>query len=218
MLPLPPPLSARSPPSPLTTSLNPLPPPPPPLYTGKTSVLVAVYGPMQVRAREEKINQATIEVVVSPEHGQTGPLETLYGSMLRQTVEAVVLKQLHPRTKVQVVVQVIRDDGSVLAAALNGISMALVDAGIPCNSMLAATTAGISPSGEVLLDINRHEEAMCDASVTLGFSSGSSGIVLSHMSGRMRDKHYSKLVSAGREASKHVLSYIKLFFEKQLQQ
>lgn len=42
---------------------------------------------------------------------------------------------LHPRTSIQVVLQVLQDDGALLSASLNATCAALLDAGIPMATM-----------------------------------------------------------------------------------
>lgn len=74
--------------------------------TGKTSVLVGVYGPMQVSRRQELLDRAAVEVALTPLSGQTGPKEVLLASEIRGCVEGIVLTSLHPRTKINVAVQV----------------------------------------------------------------------------------------------------------------
>eukprot|EP00118_Oscarella_pearsei_P006589 m.30007 g.30007 ORF g.30007 m.30007 type:complete len:149 (+) comp31282_c0_seq2:44-490(+) len=101
---------------------------------GLTSVLVSVYGPVEVKQSKEKLNRATINVEFKPNSGIRGTKEGKGGSrkerlgsnltclgcaerliekVLRETCEAVVLSTLHPRSAVNIVVQLEHDDGSV---------------------------------------------------------------------------------------------------------
>ncbi len=60
---------------------------------------------------------------------RTGSLDTHREYLIRQTLEPVVLTALLPRCAINIEVQVLQDDGGLLAAAINGASLALVDAG-----------------------------------------------------------------------------------------
>eukprot|EP00118_Oscarella_pearsei_P006592 m.30014 g.30014 ORF g.30014 m.30014 type:complete len:128 (+) comp31282_c0_seq8:44-427(+) len=80
---------------------------------GLTSVLVSVYGPVEVKQSKEKLNRATINVEFKPNSGIRGCAERLIEKVLRETCEAVVLSTLHPRSAVNIVVQLEHDDGSV---------------------------------------------------------------------------------------------------------
>lgn len=80
---------------------------------GDTSVLVSVLGPVEVQIRDEKLDEATVEVVVRPAVGVSTTTERLWERYLRTAFEPVILGGLMPRTLVQIVVQILKDDGSV---------------------------------------------------------------------------------------------------------
>jgi len=83
------------------------------LCIGNTNVICSVYGPKEVKARNEKMDEATIEVIFKPQTGIPGPKEKLYEEILNQTVSSIILSTLHPRSLVSIVVQVVNDDGAV---------------------------------------------------------------------------------------------------------
>jgi exosome complex component RRP46 len=60
--------------------------------------------------------------------------EREYEYNIRRTIEGVLQAALHPRTVVSVILQVMSEDGSLLACALNAACTALVDAAIPLSS------------------------------------------------------------------------------------
>jgi exosome complex component RRP41 len=71
---------------------------------------------------------------------------------------------LYPRSSITISLHVLSLDGALLAACLNAASLALVDAGVPMPSILAAVTSGmitstdgVTPSDPVL-DLNNAEE------------------------------------------------------------
>lgn len=72
---------------------------------------------MEVPLRDEKLDEATVEVVVRPSSGIASTREKLIENTLRTTFEPIILGGMMPRTLVQIVVQIIKDDGSVIAAA-----------------------------------------------------------------------------------------------------
>ncbi len=90
--------------------------------------------------------------------GPVTPASSRTASLVRGAVESVVLARMHPRTKISIVIQVVSDDGSVLAAAINGTCLALLDAGVPCSGTVGAVSVGLLPSGQLLLDPTRAEE------------------------------------------------------------
>lgn len=63
--------------------------------------------------RDEKLDEATVELVVRPAVGVSTTTERLWERYLRNAFEPVILGGLMPRTLVQIVVQILKDDGSV---------------------------------------------------------------------------------------------------------
>jgi exosome complex component RRP46 len=108
---------------------------------GGTSVLAAVYGPIEAPTGRQHAERAVVEVVFRPRSGPPGPAERHLESLVRQAAEGVVVTALHPRTIIQIVLQVEAADGSLLACALNAAGAALVDAGVPMSSPLGEQAA-----------------------------------------------------------------------------
>jgi exosome complex component RRP46 len=165
--------------------------------------MAAVYGPMAANPRQEKIERATIEVTFAPLSGSTDPAETHKSFLIRQCVETIVLTHLHPRAKISVIVQVLREDGSLVAAALNCVCLALIDAGVQCGSMLSAVCLAVSKQGAILLDPTAREEEDALCVVTTAFRSTDQQLVLSEFSGTPLDEarwpEISRLGKAGGE-------------------
>jgi len=96
-----------------------------------------------------------------------------------------------------VAVQVQQDCGSVLACALNAVSVALLDAGVPLKRMFAAVTVAIPSSGRYALDPDKAEEEMEAATLTAAFAIGSFGPDGAPMEASAEDKARGKGVLAG---------------------
>ncbi|KAG0231861.1 Exosome component 5 [Actinomortierella wolfii] len=127
---------------------------------GGTSVLCSVVGPAEVKIRDEKLDKATLEVVARPLIGVPGVKDKTIEQNIRETLEPLVLSGLHPRTLLQIVVQTMKDDGCVLSTAFNAVILALIDAGVPLNSILGSVTCIVdSKTNQILLDPTREELA-----------------------------------------------------------
>ena len=87
-----------------------------------------------------------------------GPREKSMETQLTKTLTSLVQTALHPRMLVQVVVQVVHEDGSLLAAALNASIAALLDASIPLHSLLCVASVARLPDGATLTDPTSKEE------------------------------------------------------------
>lgn len=192
---------------------------------GETALTVAVYGPTEVRYRDERLDRATIEVVFKPASGVPGPQEREYEAILRTAMEQAIISTLHPRTLIQIVVQVMNDDGSLLSAAINATCLALLDAGIPMRSLIAgvdlAIVASTTTTTTVLLDPTKEEETREGAvSLSFGFASGrsgesdvassSSGGVVWRTKGLLREEEFMSCSSAARKATQKLFSYFQL--------
>lgn len=139
---------------------------------GPTVVIAAVHGPKRPRnVSLEKHDRAVVEVSVKGlRAGPSGPVEREIERVVQGCLEAAVDLSLHPRTVISVIVQVVDDSGSLLAAVVNAVCLALLDAGIPLSFMFAALCVGQEADGtHTTLDITAAEEASFPCSATLVF-------------------------------------------------
>ncbi|KAI7844963.1 hypothetical protein COHA_001610 [Chlorella ohadii] len=138
---------------------------------GGTSCLASVTGPTQSYASsKEDAERATVDVVFRPRSGLAGAQERQHEAVIRRACEAVIVAALHPRALIQVVVQVVSDDGGVLACALNAACAALLDAAVPLRTLCAAVSAAQAEAdGGLLLDPTAAEEAAAAATATFAF-------------------------------------------------
>ncbi|KAJ2386955.1 exosome non-catalytic core subunit rrp46, partial [Coemansia sp. RSA 2603] len=91
---------------------------------------------------------------------------------VRSTLERNILTHLHPRTLVQINLQVRLDAGSLDACAINAAVLALVDAGVPLKTMVAAATCAVRPDGSIVADPVAEEIADASSVHTFAFASG----------------------------------------------
>ncbi|CAB9496530.1 complex exonuclease RRP46 homolog [Seminavis robusta] len=118
--------------------------------SGSTQVMAAVYGPIAPRIpSQEKGDEAQVSVVIkSGRHNNANNNSKSNNSMLEREWEQLVTSiftacidtNAYARTVVEVVLQVVQDDGSVLAAALHAAVAALMDAGVSLTNLPVATT------------------------------------------------------------------------------
>eukprot|EP00126_Sphaerothecum_destruens_P009817 Sdes_comp20594_c0_seq1m15580 len=110
-------------------------------YTiGNTEVIAAVYGPVEVKGFVENPIRATISVVFKPKEGVATYAHKIVENNLKKIFHSCLLTSLHPHTSIGIIVQVIVEDGSIFACAVNAISLALIHAGIPSKSTIVATS------------------------------------------------------------------------------
>lgn len=103
------------------------------------------------------MDEATVELIVRPAVGFPCTKDKVLERSLRQTIEPTILAGMMPRTLIQIVVQIEQEDGNMLSTAVNAISLAMLDAGLPMNTLVASVSAAIDQDGNTLLDPNSQE-------------------------------------------------------------
>eukprot|EP00123_Amoebidium_parasiticum_P000645 comp11505_c1_seq1/m.5954 comp11505_c1_seq1/g.5954 ORF comp11505_c1_seq1/g.5954 comp11505_c1_seq1/m.5954 type:complete len:232 (-) comp11505_c1_seq1:489-1184(-) len=182
---------------------------------GETSALVAVYGPADIRDAKAQTDRATVEVVVRTKTGLPGPAERAMEATIRQVLEGVILTTLYPHTSITVVVQVMRNGGSFLSCALNGACLALCDAGVPLDGMLAASTVALNP--KIALDPLLEEEQTAAAVMTFAFkNSNLDAVLLSQAEGVFEEDQYFKCLQAAAKTVTAIISFMRLSIERKL--
>ena len=126
---------------------------------GSTHVLCGVYGPIAPKLSvQEDWSKATLSVIMTQAQS--------HESMLSQVLEGCILVEKFPRTVIEIVVQVVQDDGSVLACAIHAIVCALMDAGIPMRHLPIATTCCFVASNDDTLQLDPIKEEEEGAAAT----------------------------------------------------
>lgn len=189
---------------------------------GSTTVLAAVYGPLPVSQRAEIIDRATVEVTFRSVSGNNSKYDTEKQMSLRQALEDIILTVMYPRTRLSIVLQVLHDDGAILAACINAAGLALVDAGVQCSSMITAVCFALRDStagSRLMMDPTREELASSVSGVTIGFTSNSRGVeesggpamALCELDGRpVEDELFLECIDVARQANSAVLAFARL--------
>ncbi|EGW35433.1 uncharacterized protein SPAPADRAFT_58653 [Spathaspora passalidarum NRRL Y-27907] len=144
---------------------------------GNTKIICMVRGPMEP-AMKSQVNatSSTVEVNVSlanfstferKKRSKTDKRITELKTTLERTFNECIMGHLYPRTLISVTVQVLAQDGGLLAAMTNAVTLALIDAGIAMYDYVSGVNAGLYDQTSALLDLNTLEENdMC--SLTIG--------------------------------------------------
>nr|KAJ3422609.1 Exosome component 5 [Polyrhizophydium stewartii] len=183
---------------------------------GDSSVLCSVYGPAPVRTRDEKLDQATVSVVFNPVSGVSGTQERLYERYIREVVEALVLSAMHPRTAINITAQVLANDGSILATAMNAVLLALVDAGVPMQATCAAAHAIINRDGSLLLDPVALEVEEGQSAHTFVFDTAADGILAVDSAGLFTQEEFDACFELTSMAAKTVLAFMRKAIERKI--
>lgn len=114
---------------------------------------------------ETEINIAPFAQLDRRRAGRTDKRTQEIQTTISQAFQSHLFTHLYPRSSILISLTVLSLDGGLLAACLNAASIALVDAGVPMPSILAAISSGtIIPTDnsllrpEPILDLNNAEE------------------------------------------------------------
>jgi ribonuclease PH len=168
-------------------------------------------------SRLEKFDEATVEVeysVGNMQQEQRTMAEHEGASCVKACLRGCVILSEYPRQLIMVKVDVERDDGSVLAAAINACVLALLDAGISMYlTPVAMSFAKIAGSSEFLADPIKSEEAA--STLTFLFSQDQSNeLLMSQCLGSFTMEEVERALVASAKGT----CAIRSFFRKVLEQ
>ncbi|KAE8915669.1 hypothetical protein PF010_g1291 [Phytophthora fragariae] len=176
---------------------------------GSSTVLAAVYGPGQARNwRAEKTDKATLDVCFKLEKGIMTSKEKGYEQIIRETFTPVMVTDSFPRAVISIVVQ------HLLAVAINAVSLALMDAGVPMLSVVTATSCGIFQDGNLYLDPSSTEEEEAVSWVTTARSSTNDGVLTCITNGLLSEEQYFACSEACQRASESVAAFFRIVQQK----
>ncbi|KAH8555206.1 ribosomal protein S5 domain 2-type protein [Umbelopsis sp. PMI_123] len=185
---------------------------------GESTVVASVVGPAEVKIRDEKMDEATVELIVRPAVGFPTTKDKVLEHALRQAVEPTILSGMMPRTLIQIVVQIEQVDGNILSTTVNAISLAMLDAGLPMSSLVASVSAAIDQENNILLDPSSQELENASSVHTFAFDNTSSyNLLLSHSTGTFSEDQYFSCLEACKHASERVHAFIRTAVEKKIQ-
>jgi exosome complex component RRP46 len=157
------------------------------------SVLAALNGPVEVSRRDELPEESTIEVNIRPGSGVGGPRERWLETVLHSLMRSIVLVHLHPRTLVQVTLQVVREPGikftkgrgevAILPTLANAAFLALVDGGLPLETTMNAALVAVDKSGAIVAGPDAKDLETCESVHAMAFGA-QGGMLLDESTGR----------------------------------
>ena len=160
--------------------------------------------------------------------------------------DSVIVISAHPRTVINVNIQIIHDDGSLLSAVINCVTLALVDAGIPIHGLISSVScgfegrAGLRPaqpaianttensegeqnmaaSTEPLFDLLPSEEGHCRVAGTYAFKglTARSGPVFVRQNGSGSWGETAALLDGAAVACSTVLAFLRMAIQRKVGQ
>lgn len=184
---------------------------------GLTHVLVSVFGPREAKTRSQTLHdRANINVEVNVVPFSTGERRKRsrgdkrileFASTIKSTFEPVVQTNLYPRSQIDIIVQVLQQDGGLLQSCINGTTLALANAGIPLIDFVCAVTGGVHVTSP-LLDLTLLEENDVP-NVTVAMMPRTGKVTLVTMETRLHVDRFEDVFKLAREAGNVVHKEMK---------
>ena len=108
--------------------------------SGSTHILAAVYGPIAPQNMNNEGDVGIVSVVIKSGMAENLTYENEMGQFITQVLSSCVDVSMFPRCIIEVVLQIIQSDGSLLACLLHSAVAALMDAGVDLLYLPVATT------------------------------------------------------------------------------
>uniref|UniRef100_A0A8C4N1V1 Exosome complex component RRP46 n=1 Tax=Eptatretus burgeri TaxID=7764 RepID=A0A8C4N1V1_EPTBU len=176
---------------------------------GDTTVLAAVYGPAEVKISREMSDKATVEVILKGKCGLPGVIEKSQEHLIRGVVEGTVLTELHPRTSITLVLQVVQDSGSLLACCMNAASLALIDAGLPMHCFFCGISCALHADGSISLEPVTSQEMESQALMTFVLDSKDKRILASQTKGSFLPAELQQCIAVSQTAADKLFEIYK---------
>jgi len=163
---------------------------------GNTKALASVLGPREVHFKRESFHdRLNINCVYSMAPFSTGERklkrsgkqdrrETELSLVIKQTFESGILTTLLPNSQVDIHVEILQADGGTRCAAINAVTLALIDAGIPMKDFVVACAASCI-DGIPILDLNYVEDSSGNPDMPVAILAKSHDIVMLQMDSRL---------------------------------
>jgi exosome complex component RRP41 len=182
---------------------------------GKNKVVAAVYGPREAFPRHiqdpskvvvrYRYNMAPFSV---EERKRPGPdrRSIEISKVSKEAFEAIIMKELFPRSVVDIFVEVLQADAGSRTACINAASVALVDAGIPMKGMLTSVAVA-KVDGVLVLDPMKEEDNFGEADMPFAFlirGGKIESIALLQMDGRMTKAEIKEALNLAKKGAMEI--------------
>ncbi|CAK7265291.1 exosome non-catalytic core subunit rrp46 [Sporothrix epigloea] len=168
------------------------------------TITASANGPIEVQRRDENPDEATVDVVIRPAAGVGGPSERHLDSVLKNTLQEIILVQEFPRCLIQIVLQVqsvpendyvntrLNVPGlnlGVLPALLQSAVLALLSASIPMRTTATAVSLAILPTAsdssetKIVTNFSPQDASLALSTHVLAFSAQGDKLLLAESEG-----------------------------------
>mmetsp|Transcript_12096 Transcript_12096/g.50264 ORF Transcript_12096/g.50264 Transcript_12096/m.50264 type:complete len:185 (-) Transcript_12096:440-994(-) len=172
--------------------------------------MAAVYGPIECPLKAQLSDRAIVRVDVKGASSTVARSSKWLEKYFRESFEPVIATRMFPRGAIVIALQVMEDDGSVLATGINAGMMALVDAVVPLRSIVCASSVAMNSNHTLVLDPTQAEQSEAVVHATFAFESGR-GLLSCKTWGFFEDERsFSNAASIAEQAADKVLAFLQI--------
>lgn len=134
---------------------------------GLTKAIAYVYGPRPLGRRLQQSSgaasvyveyrTATFSAIDRKRRSKGDRQSQERGLWLEGIFKEAILIDQYPKSQIEIFVEILQQDGSPVSAAINAITLALVNAGIPMRDLVSSCTLGVMDNKTILVDLNNSE-------------------------------------------------------------
>ncbi|GJQ12100.1 hypothetical protein GpartN1_g3891.t1 [Galdieria partita] len=191
------------------------------LEMGNTIVLATVYGPRELSLRPSssgiircEYSMATFASTDRRRRGKKSDRNSVeIASSIKKTFESVLLTDLFPNSRVDIFIQVLQADGGERSAAINAVSIAMVNAGIPMKDLIVSCSAGYMENTTVM-DLNNIETIVREPQLTIAIYAHSEKVAMAHLESKASFEIFENLMAVAKNGCMQVFDVLHSSIEK----
>lgn len=176
---------------------------------GRNKIIVAVYGPREVHPRHEALpdrmllrcRYSMLPFSVANERKTPAPSrrEIEISKVIREALEPAIFVGEFPRTSLDVYIEVIEADGSTRVASITAAAVAIADAGIPMQDLVAGVSIG-KIEGRLVVDLSGVEDQYGEGDMPIAMMPGTGQITLMQADGKFTKEEIAQALQLSQNA------------------
>ena len=182
----------------------------------RTRTLAGVFGPREGRANQKNSEESTVIVNFGAKGGVGSQWDRGDETVMRECLEALVIRSQNPMCVIEVTVQPMCNDGAQMAASINAAIAALIDAGVALRFVAVGVCLAVTKQGALLLDPTSDEEAAALAVLTFVIRPSDGYVVTSLCSAPVSQEQYVQALDAAKASAVTVLTFIRMALESRV--
>ncbi|CEF68531.1 Exosome complex component RRP41 [Strongyloides ratti] len=184
---------------------------------GLTEVIFFFYCPCRNKSRMRR-EEVYLNIVVNQlpfatrdrkrnENTKRDRQQQSISRFLESVFRKCVVTELYPRSQIDIYIDILLNDGSVMAACMNAASVALATSSIPMRYVPTTVTVGYCDS-DYVLDLNADEETKNVCRLTITTKNGTDNIVAIDMQKKCETNVFDKMCKFASEESSQIHSIL----------